>query len=325
MYYWFFIAAIAVFVFSNFQDSSSESTDGYMSPRMQVLQGVLPSDVNCKSGFELIFKTSNSMPFCVKPETARRLVERSWGTTTINLEKAKTSLPSSQMFEVIPAASGTALNFYVYDDDLNTSPNGVDIISTSGLVEATINGMQIEIPSKMVETSPSSGKFYLRIALPDTVNGEELDQDDIVLVRYNDESDAAGETRVVSSSFPLSKAFANLELADGGKRIGHEFTLRIYEPDANLDSKNEDKIALGSFEFRSGGIRTTLANPVFNARPSYLLETGPNSGTFEVKIEIPRSIDGKTIHIGDLYEIRYIDTSTPSGTSEKVILKERIG
>jgi len=267
------------------------------------------------------------MPFCVKPETAKRLVERSWGTTLNSqiIEKAKTSLPSSQMFEVIPAASGTALNFYVYDDDLNTSPNGIDTISTDGLIEATINGVQIEVPSKMVETSPSSGKFYLRISLPDTVNGVNLDQDDIVLVKYNDQSDAAGDTRVVSSSFPLSKAFASLELADGGKRIGHEFTLRVYEPDANLDSKNEDKISLGSFEFRSGGIRTTLANPVFNARPSYLLETGPNSGTFEVKIEIPRSIDGKTIHIGDLYEIRYIDTSTPSGTSEKVILKERIG
>ena len=327
MYYWFFLAAIAVLLFSSFQDSSSESTDGYMSPRMQVLQGVLPSDVNCKSGFDLIFKASNNMPFCVKPETAKRLVERGWAITISQqiIEKSKTSLPSSNMFEVIPAASGTALNFYVYDDDLNTSPNGIDIISTSGLIEATINGVQIEIPSKMVETSPSSGKFYLRIALPDTVNGEELDQDDIVVVKYNDQSDVAGDTRVVSSSFALSKAFANLELADGGKRIGHEFTLRIYEPDANLDSKNEDKISLGSFEFRSGGIRTTLANPVFNARPSYLLEIGPNSNTFEVKLEIPRSIDGKIIHIGDWYEIRYIDTSTPSGTSEKVILKERIG
>ena len=324
MYYWFFLAAIVVFLFSSFQDSSE--SNGYMSPRMQVLQGVLPSDVNCKSGFDLIFKTSNNMPFCVKPETAKRLVERGWAIINPQIiEKPKTSLSQSHMFEVIPAASGTALNFYVYDDDLNTSPNGVDIISTSGLIEATINGVQIEVPSKMVETSPGSGKFYLRIALPDTVNGEELDQDDIVVVRYNDQSDAAGNTRVVSSSFALSKAFANLELADGGKRIGHEFTLRIYEPDANLDSKNEDKISLGSFEFRSGGIRTTLANPVFNARPSYLLETGPNSNTFEVKIEIPRSIDGKTIHIGDWYEIRYIDTSTPSGTSEKVVIKERIG
>lgn len=322
MYYWLFVASITVFLFSNFQDSL-ESND-HISPRMQVLQGVLPSDVSCKSGFELIFKTSNNMPLCVKPETAKRLVERGWAINLQAVEKSKT-MPQSQMFEVIPAASGTALNFYVYDDDLNTSPNGVDIISTSGLIEATINGVEIEVPSKMVETSPSSGKFYLRIELPDTVDGEELDQDDIVIVKYNDQSDASGNTRVVSSSIALSKAFANLELAGGGKRIGHEFTLRIYEPDANVDSKNEDKISLGSFEFRSGGIRTTLANPVFNAKPSYLLETGPNSNTFEVKIEIPRSIDGKTIHIGDVYEIRYVDASTPSGTSEKVILKERIG
>jgi hypothetical protein len=324
MYYWFFVAAIAVFLFSNFQDSSE--SNGHLSPRMQVLQGILPSDVSCKSGFDLIFKTSNNMPLCVKPETVKRLVERGWANINPQIiEKSKTSLPSSQIFEVIPAASGTALNFYVYDDDLNTSPKGVDIISTSGLIEATINGVEIEVPSKMVETSPSSGKFYLRISLPDTVNGKKLDQDDIVIVKYNDQSDAAGQTRVVSSSFTLSKAFANLELAGGGKRIGHEFTLRVYEPDANLDSKNEDRISLGSFEFRSGGIRTTLANPVFNARPSYLLETGPNSNIFEVKIEIPRTVDGKTIHIGDWYEIRYIDASTPSGTSEKIILKERIG
>jgi len=140
MYYWLFVAAITVFLFSNFQDSLE--SNGNMSPRMQVLQGVLPSDVNCKSGFDLIFKTSNNMPLCVKPETAKRLVERGWTINLQVIEKSKT-MPQSQMFEVIPAASGTALNFYVYDDDLNTSPNGVDIISTSGLIEATINGVEI--------------------------------------------------------------------------------------------------------------------------------------------------------------------------------------
>lgn len=140
MYYWLFVAAITVFLFSNFQDSLE--SNGNMSPRMQVLQGVLPSDVNCKSGFDLIFKTSNNMPLCVKPETAKRLVERGWTINLQVIEKSKT-MPQSQMFEVIPAASGTALNFYVYDDELNTSPNGVDIISTSGLIEATINGVEI--------------------------------------------------------------------------------------------------------------------------------------------------------------------------------------
>jgi hypothetical protein len=46
---------------------------------------------------------------------------------------------------------------------------------------------------------------------------------------------------------------------------------------------------------------------------------------FEVQIKIPRQIDGKTIHIGDWYEIRYIDKSTPSNTNEKIILKGKIG
>ena len=102
--------------------------------------------------------------------------------------------------------------------------------------------------------------------------------------------------------------------------------MRIYEPDANRDSKDEDRISLSSLEFRGeGGIRTTLSNPRFDENSSYLIETGPNTSTFEVKIKIPRELDGKTIHIGDSYEIRYIDRSTPSNTDEKVILKSRIG
>jgi len=56
-----------------------------------------------------------------------------------------------------------------------------------------------------------------------------------------------------------------------------------------------------------------------------MIETGPNTSTFEVKIEIPRRLDGKVVDIGDWYEIRYIDSSTPSGTDEKIVLKGRIG
>jgi len=117
-----------------------------------------------------------------------------------------------------------------------------------------------------------------------------------------------------------------VETVGGGSRIGHEFTVRIYEPDANIDSKNEDKISLSQLEYRGeGGIRTTLANPSFDANSGYLIETGPNTDVFEVKIEIPRKLDGKTVGIGDWYEIRYIDSSTPSGTNEKIVLKGRIG
>lgn len=307
------------------------------SPLQQIIEGVLPEEVVCQEGKELIFKAKNGFPVCVWPQTAEMLIERGWGTnipTTQPIipqakEKAKSTVQGSDStintVEMVPAASGTALNFYLNDDDLNTSPNGVDVISTDGLIEVTVNGVSIDIPSTMTETTPSSGTFFFKVSLPATINGQPIDQDDIVLIKYFDQTDASGQKRTVSSSFALTKTFANLDVPSNCSRIGHELTIRIYEPDANRDSKNEDKIPLSYIEFRSESIRTTLANSAFDARPSYLLETGPNSDTFEAKIKIPRTVGGQTIHIGDWYELRYIDASTPSGTSEKVILKQRIG
>jgi len=223
--------------------------------------------------------------------------------------------------ETIPASQNTMLNFYISDDDLNTSHSAVDIINTEGLFEFTINGVTIQGPETMIETGRDTGEFYLKLDLPDTVK-----QDDVVLIRYLDQSDSAGEKRVLTKSITLAKTFAKVETSGGGSKIGHEFTLRIYEPDANKDSKDEDKIPLSLFEYRGDvGIRTTLANPKFDANSWALIETGPNTNTFEVKIKIPREIDGQIIHIGDKYEIRYIDNSTPSDTEEKIIFKGRIG
>ncbi len=68
-----------------------------------------------------------------------------------------------------------------------------------------------------------------------------------------------------------------------------------------------------------------MASSKFDANSAYIVETGHNTNMLEVQIKIPRQIDGKTIHIGDEYEIRHVDKSTPSNTNEKIILKGRIG
>ena len=260
------------------------------------------------------------MSICVSFDTAQKLLLRSWAVVKSGI----ISSTGSSSIEIVPAVSGAKLNFYVIDDDLNLNPNGSDTVSTDGLIQVTINGVSIDIPSSMSETNPSSGRFVLEVSLPASVNGKILSQDDIVLVQYFDETDSTGSARTVSSSAKLTSSYASFD-SSGGTRIGHEFKIRIYEPDANRDSKNEDKISLGLFEFRLGGLRTSLSNSVFDANPSYFVETGPNTDVFEVSIKIPRSIDGRTIHIGDSYEIRYVDSSTPSGTSEKVKLQGRIG
>ena len=299
------------------------------SPRKQMERGILVENVQCKSGLDLVIRT-NGNPACVTLQTAEKMKEMGIATVPIkftDLNQVKKIIQATDKeIETIPASSMSIVNFYITDHDLNIAHNGVEVVSTEGLFEFTINGVSIKGPENMIETGPNTGQFYIKLELPETVNGKPLDQDDIVLIKYLDESDYSGEKRVLQKSVTLTKTFAKVETLGGGSRIGHEFTVRIYEPDANRDSKNEDKIPLSKLEFRGeGGIRTTLANPKFDANRSYLVETGPNTNTFEVVIKIPREIDGKTIHIGDEYEIRYIDTSTPSNSNEKIILKGKIG
>ncbi len=227
----------------------------------------------------------------------------------------------------IPASSSTVLNFYVTDDDLNVASNAAETIPTKGLLKFAINGIPIEGPDTMTETGPDTGQFHVRLELPPTVDGRPITHNDVVDVTYIDQAGRSGESQSVTKSFTLSSTYAHMQSeGDGKKRIGHEFTLRIYEPDANTDSKEENRIPLNRFEFRSeGNIRVTLDHGAFNANRSHMVETGPNTGTFEVTIKIPRQIDGKVIHIGDWYEITYYDMSTPSGTSEEIVLRGEIG
>jgi len=316
------------------------------SPKKQLKKGIPIEEIQCNVERELVIR-NNGMPACVKSETAEKMKEIGIASdpikfTDLNNEikemasdpikftdlnnEIKTVTASKNEIESIPASSMSIVNFYITDHDLNLAHSGIEVVSTRGLFEFTINGVAIEGPENMIETGPDTGQFYIKLELPETIDGRALSQEDIVLIRYLDDSDYSGEKRVLVKSIPLTKTFANIGSSDSGSRIGHEFTVRIYEPDANRDSKNEDKIPLSKLEFRGeGGIRTTLANPKFDANSGYLIESGPNTSTFEVVIKIPRELDGKTIHIGDEYEIRYIDKSTPSNTNEKIILKGRIG
>ena len=281
-------------------------------------EGVLAQDIICRGELELVIRT-NGMPACVNPETAEKMYERGILSTT-KLKKSNTEIVT------VPASSMSIVNFYVTDNDLNKSHRGIEVVSTEGLFEFTVNGIPIQGPEKMIETGYDTGQFYLKLELPETINGKQISQDDIILIKYLDESNLSGEQSVQVKSIPLTKTFAEIETSGGGSRIGHEFILRLYEPDANRDSRDEDKISINKLEFRSeGGIKTTLANPKFDANSNYLIETGPNTNIFEVQIKIPRQIDNKIIHIGDWYEIKYIDKTTPSNSDEKVIFKGKIG
>lgn len=258
-------------------------------------------------------------------------------TTNTNTTAAQSTATAAQLTQkyeshsgsvtTIPASTMSVVNFYVTDHDLNTSPSAPEIIPVGGLLAFTINGISIDGPKTMTETGPNTGQFYVRLELPAAIDGRPLNQNDIVDVTYLDQTDYSGKQQAIKKSFTLSSTYAQMQTeGDGRKRIGHEFRLAIYEPDANRDSREEDRIPLSMFEFKSeGNVRATLDHHAFDANKSHMIETGPNTGIFDIVIKIPRQIDGKIINIGDWYEITYNDYSTPSGTSEEIVLRGKIG
>lgn len=221
---------------------------------------------------------------------------------------------------------GGSLTFYVHDDDLNTNHRGTDEITTAGLLEFTINGAPISGPSKIIETSGNSGVFVGKISIPTSVNGKHLKQGDTLVIKYNDESDDSGNPNTVARSISIAKAVTEFETSPSKIRIGQTFQVKIYDPDFNFDSREADNIPLRLVEFRaSNGIRATLIDDAFNAKPKSLRETGDNTNLFVVTVKMPKEIDGKRLKIGSTAELRFTDTTSPSGTSEILKKTVRIG
>ena len=135
-------------------------------------------------------------------------------------------LPLLGIFFVIAFPAGAAinpggvLNFYISDDDLNTSHHGIDEIPTLGLLEFTINGISIQGPSKMIEIGQNSGIFLVRLNIPNTISDRHLQQGDTLVIKYNDESDVSGNPRTVSKSIAVTKHDIGFSTSAKNIRIG---------------------------------------------------------------------------------------------------------
>jgi len=53
--------------------------DSSLSPLKQFEEGIMVENIACKTGLELLKKSSTGTPACVKPSTAVKLVKRGWG------------------------------------------------------------------------------------------------------------------------------------------------------------------------------------------------------------------------------------------------------
>jgi hypothetical protein len=70
----------------NIGGGDTGGTFDYVSnPLTQFKSGIAAKDVTCDQGLLLIFKTSDGSPACVKPDTAKVLVERGWAANVPQL------------------------------------------------------------------------------------------------------------------------------------------------------------------------------------------------------------------------------------------------
>ncbi len=84
-----------------------------LPPLLQFRQGVPLQDIQCKSNFQLVFKSKDGSPACVSPESVFRLVSIGWAR----------SVP----YIVMHVEPKTTLNDYIYDGIQNEDNTTVSI------------------------------------------------------------------------------------------------------------------------------------------------------------------------------------------------------
>ncbi|MGI0073736.1 MAG: hypothetical protein ACREA3_07990 [Nitrosotalea sp.] len=230
-------------------------------------------------------------------------------------------LPLSLCYAQVPVP-GSVITFYITDENLVTDHRAVMEISTSGLVDFTIDGTPIPGPSAMVETGIDTGVFQLQLTLPDSVDGRPLQNGDVVLMTYHQPADYSGNPQTLTQSAVLNSIPAGpIQSSDTNVRIGRYFTLVINAPNFSLDSQVPSDIPLKLVEVHMGGVDTTLADPAFVTPTGSLRETGPGTGIFQTTFKIPTFIDGFPVLIGSTLEFTFHDSSQPSPAESSVFVQ----
>lgn len=117
----------------------------------------------------------------------------------------------------------------------------------------------------------------------------------------------------------VNAATAYIETDKEEISLGEDLTIRLAEPDANIDSRSIDRISLSKLfittnKFDETPLDEVLARTGIRPSQSFLRETGFNTGVFEVTLQ---SINSRLVDRGSQIRIIYFD-ETPSGGGSPV-------
>ena len=210
-------------------------------------------------------------------------------------------------------------------DTVGTDADPLDEIAPdAGIFEASVTIRYNDGPAD--STCPSAGKITDNLmVLPNglTASGQPVDdvgcilQGDILLVEYEDPTDASGKPNTVTDSATFDLRNGVLQSDKTAYIIGSDMILTLIEPDFNLDSSQDETYDLDLIRWSSSAATVTMGNAdgqthEFDPRPLSLRETGPSTGIFQIIIETPESLDGDSLQRGEEIDLEYTDWG-PSG------------
>lgn len=88
-----------------------------LSPLKQFQSGVSAQHIQCGNGLELILKSSNGSPACVKPDTKIKLVQRGWGMMSNSVFTNNTSENNCGQFHAAPGRQQTLIPVLLMDSN----------------------------------------------------------------------------------------------------------------------------------------------------------------------------------------------------------------
>jgi len=96
------------------EDEITKKETKFLAPKKQTNSGILPSEIKCKMGLELVFKLTDNSPVCIKPETAIKIIQRGWGTLgdmkiEISTDKLEYGISEPVVISITNMGSATAL------------------------------------------------------------------------------------------------------------------------------------------------------------------------------------------------------------------------
>jgi len=99
------------------EDEITKKETKFLAPKKQTNSGILPSEIKCKTGLELIFKLTNNSPVCIKPKNAIKIIQRGWGTLgdvkiEISTDKPEYGISEPVVISITNTGSATALSSY---------------------------------------------------------------------------------------------------------------------------------------------------------------------------------------------------------------------